>query len=157
MVHKGLQTTEDVQPREAASCGVWKLQILSLSFARPGCLRKSPWKLALVTSEDERATTRISAFTCTLFQALTMCAGNPNLGILPFVLFIFKTFVSFPESLHWVSRNPKPIAVDFDFALSFVSSPSNLIKYSRKQSREVGFLFFTIVSSDSRTTTMNNE
>ncbi|GLT45903.1 hypothetical protein SLA2020_197020 [Shorea laevis] len=46
---------------------------------------------------------------------------------------------------------------DFGFTLSFVSSPSNLIKYSRKQSREVGFLFFTIVSSDSRTTTMNNE
>ncbi|GKV44736.1 hypothetical protein SLEP1_g51895 [Rubroshorea leprosula] len=57
---------------------------------------------------------------------------------LPFVLFIFKTFVSFLESLHWVSRNLKPIAVDFDFALSFVSSPSNLINYSRKQSREVG-------------------
>ncbi|GKV47932.1 hypothetical protein SLEP1_g54783 [Rubroshorea leprosula] len=35
---------------------------------------------------------------------------------------------------------------------------TNLIVWlCRKQSREVGFLFFTIVSSDSRTTTMNNE
>ncbi|GKV48973.1 hypothetical protein SLEP1_g55746 [Rubroshorea leprosula] len=42
------------------------------------------------------------------------------------------------KSLHWVSINPKPIVVDFDFLLSFVSSPSNLIKYCRKQSREVG-------------------
>ncbi|GKV48974.1 hypothetical protein SLEP1_g55746 [Rubroshorea leprosula] len=35
------------------------------------------------------------------------------------------------KSLHWVSINPKPIVVDFDFLLSFVSSPSNLIKYCR--------------------------